>query len=85
MSIVCFYLGFVVPNDYKDNLAIELITSNNNEYIEFKRGRICMYEGEVSPPVFGLENQLEKLEQMQKNGEPENRLYVNCEDFMIVL
>ena len=53
LSIICFYLGCKIPDDYCSNVFISLYSSDiGDQSLEFKRGAICRFEGNLTAPLF---------------------------------
>ena len=90
MSIIAFYLGCCVNNDYFGKIDIQILDNSNQSLgYEIKRGEVCDYVGPVNPPQdFITDSIIEPGKQIiseQENQEQTGTILINDEDFIIVL
>ena len=83
LSIICFYLGCKIPSDYSSSVIISLYSSEiGDQSLEFKRGSICRFEGNLTAPLF---DQNKNESQANLEMEEPSLIVVNPDDFQVVL
>lgn len=97
LSIICFYLGFEVSNDYIDqDTQIEVVENYCLLDPNFKRGGVCSYQGPIQPPSFATSEGQVRVPNMAgrttlQEDHPSDdwmnsgRIVIDMEDFLIVL
>jgi len=87
-SIICYYLGRR-DEEYIQNTVEIKIMDHEHIHLDIKRGSICQYEGAIAPPVGPSQSENDSpdrsLNLNQKDEQQKNTIFVNSDDFLIVL